>query len=79
MLRFGKLSKRFALSIFYLTLTDKFLKEYKFKEQIKRSSGFVMDNIAEGFGRESRLGVYKLLGHCKEFLILLYPSIIQGT
>ena len=27
--------RRFTLSIFYLTLTDKFVKEHKFKAQIK--------------------------------------------
>ena len=50
-----QMARKFADSIYQLTLQGKFSKEYKFKDQIKESSGSVMDNIAEGFGRESRL------------------------
>ena len=49
----------------WLTVQDKFTKEYKFKDQIKDSSGSVMDNIAEGFGRESRLEFINFLGIAK--------------
>jgi len=69
-----QLARKFALSIFHLTLTDKFLKEYKFKGQIKSFSGSVMDNIAEGFGRESRLELINFLGIPKGSL---YESISQ--
>lgn len=37
--------------IFILTCRDPFSKDYSLKDQIKRSSGSVMDNIAEGFER----------------------------
>lgn len=50
-----QMARKYADSIYKLTLPEKFSKEYKFKDQIKNSSGSVMDNIAEGFGRESRL------------------------
>jgi four helix bundle protein len=33
----------------------KLLRAYRFSEQMKSSSGSIMDNIAEGFGRGSRL------------------------
>ena len=60
-----QLSRQFASSIQQLTEEAKFSKEYKFKEQIKSSSGSVMDNIAEGFGRESRLEFINFLGIAK--------------
>ena len=60
-----QMARKFSLSIFKLTLGEKFLKEYKFKEQIKSSSCSVMDNIAEGFGRESRLEFINFSGIAK--------------
>ena len=39
--------------VFELTKKDRFSKEFSLKDQIKRSSGSVMDNIAEGFERSS--------------------------
>ena len=39
--------------IYKLTLKEDFSKDYSLKDQIKRSSGSSMDNIAEGFDRNS--------------------------
>lgn len=39
--------------IFNLTNNEPFSKDWSLKDQIKRSSGSVMDNIAEGFDRNS--------------------------
>jgi four helix bundle protein len=60
-----QLARIFATAIKELTLDLRFSKEFKFKEQIKNSSGSVMDNIAEGFGRESRLEFINFLGIAK--------------
>ena len=53
--------------IFTLTSKEPFLKDYKFRDQIRSSSGSIMDNIAEGFGR----------GGNKEFLQFLF--IAKGS
>ena len=39
-------------SVHELTLIEKFANDYGLKNQISNSSGSIMDNIAEGFGRK---------------------------
>jgi four helix bundle protein len=41
-----------CMEVFELIQQDKFSRDYKLKDQINGSSGSVMDNIAEGFGRQ---------------------------
>ncbi|MFZ1306795.1 MAG: four helix bundle protein [Ferruginibacter sp.] len=60
-----QLARKYADKIHKLTLLNDFVKENKFKDQIKDSSGSVMDNIAESFGRESRLEFINFLGIAK--------------
>ena len=66
-----QMARKYADQIHKLTLQNDFSKEYKFKDQIKDSSGSVMDNIAEGFGRESRLEFINFLGIAK----VLYTNL----
>ena len=47
--------------IYLLTESGKLSKDYRLKDQINDASGSVMDNIAEGFGRGSRLEFVQFL------------------
>lgn len=62
-----KAARELANNIFKLTLRDTFRLDYSLVNQIKSSSGSVMDNIAEGFERDGR----------KEFIQFL--SIAKGS
>ena len=60
-----QLARQLAKSIYEITLQENFAKEFKLKDQMKGSSGSVMDNIAEGFGRGSRLEFVQFLSIAK--------------
>jgi four helix bundle protein len=64
-LEIWQMARKFAFSVFQLTLAENINKDYRFRDQIRSSSGSVMDNIAEGFGRESRLEFVNFLGIAK--------------
>lgn len=77
-----KKARQLSLSVFLLSQKESFLKEYKFKEQIKSAAGSVMDNIAEGFDRASRLEFVNFLGiakgSCGEVKSQLYRALDQS-
>lgn len=60
-----KLSRIYCNRIFKLSSHGEFSQDFALKNQVRRSSGSVMDNIAEGYGREGN----------KEFVQYLYYSI----
>ena len=62
-----KKSRKLCSDIYVVTNSGDFIKDYALKDQIRRSSGSVMDNIAEGFER----------GGNKEFIQFLY--IAKGS
>lgn len=54
-LEIWQLARNLANEVFRTyTCSEPFLKDYKLREQINGSSGSIMDNIAEGFERNSR-------------------------
>ncbi len=59
-----KMAREFCKDIFRITSYDLFSKDFRLKDQIKASSGSIMDNIAEGFERNGN----------KEFIQFLYIS-----
>ena len=48
-------SRLLCTEVFSLTNIGSFSKDFGLKDQINRSSGSIMDNIAEGFGRKGNL------------------------
>lgn len=50
-LEIWQLARVYCKDIYRITKYAKFSKDYKLKDQITGSSGSIMDNIAEGFGR----------------------------
>lgn len=58
-------ARRLANHIFKLTEQVPFVKDFRFRDQIRASAGSVMDNIAEGFERSSRLEFINFLSIAK--------------
>lgn len=77
-LEIWQLARQFANKIFALTEKGSFMKDFGFKDQIKRASGSVMDNIVEGFGRGGNREFVNLLSiaiaSCNEVQSQLYRA-----
>jgi four helix bundle protein len=58
-------ARRLSKEIIIISKTTELKTDYKFKEQIKGSSGSVMDNIAEGFERDGNLEFRQFLSTAK--------------
>ena len=70
-------AREFCKHIFDLTQNSDFATAYKFKDQIRASSGSIMDNIAEGFERDGNKEFIQFLfiakASCGETRSQLYP------
>lgn len=58
-LEIWSLARNFSKNSFQITKASKLSKDFALKDKINRSSGSIMDNIAEGFSRNSRLEFIK--------------------
>ncbi len=67
-LKIWQLAREICQRIHKLTLKDPFTRDFKLVGQIKGSSGSIMDNIAEGFERDGKQGVYPIPYFLKRFV-----------
>lgn len=72
-------TRKFVSSIYELTYSVKFSKDYGLKEQIQRASVSIMNNISEGFERDSSREFIKFLkiskGSAGEVRSMLYVAL----
>ncbi len=78
-LEIWQLSRALSKEIYSLTLIEPIKSDYRLKDQMRGSSGSVMDNIAEGFERGSKLEFINSLSYSKgevgELKSQLYRSL----
>ncbi len=60
-----QLAREVYKEIFRVTTQGEFYKDYGLKDQIRRSSGSIMDNIAEGFERDGNREFIQFLSYSK--------------
>jgi four helix bundle protein len=58
-------ARRLAKEIHIISIETGLKLDFKFKEQVKSSSGYVMDNIAEGFERDGNMEFRQFLSIAK--------------
>jgi four helix bundle protein len=81
-LEIWQLARSLCQKIYPLTFTNPIAKDFRYKDQIRGSCGSIMDNIAEGFGRGSKLEFLNSLtiakGEAEEFKSQLYRGSDNG-
>ncbi len=77
-----QLARKIDNELFPLTKVNGFERDFKLKDQILNSSGSIMDNISEGFGRKTNRDFARFLsyskGSCEEIKSQLYRAMDRG-
>jgi four helix bundle protein len=74
-----KQARQLTQEVYRLTKTEKFLKDFGLRDQIRRAAISVMSNIAEGFERGGNQEfVYVAKASCGEVRSQLYVALDQG-
>ena len=75
-------ARELSRRIHQVTLGGSFARDFALRDQINRSSGSVMDNIAEGFDGGSHAEFARFLGYaqrsCSEVQSQLYRALDRG-
>ena len=66
-----QLAREQCNQVWNLIMTTSLGQDYKLREQINGSSGSVMDNIAEGFGRGGNKEFITFLGYSRDLVVKL--------
>ncbi|GHT59301.1 four helix bundle protein [Bacteroidia bacterium] len=78
-LEIWKMAREFCNDVFRITNYENFSRDFRMKDQIKASSGSIMDNIAEGFERNGNKEFVQFLyfskGSCGESRSQLYRAL----
>lgn len=81
-LEIWQLSRELCKDVYGFIRSSEFSQDYALKDQINRSSGSMMDNIAEGFGRGGNQEFKNFLtystGSAKEVQSQLYRALDRG-
>ena len=64
-LEIWQLTRQLSQQVLFISKNTELKNDYRFKNQIKASSGSVMDNIAEGFERDGNLEFRQYLSIAK--------------
>jgi four helix bundle protein len=71
-------ARELANTIYKITIEGEFAKNFDLKNQINKSAGSIMDNIAEGFGRGGRKEFINFLGISKGSLDELKSQLYRA-
>lgn len=77
-LEIWQLARELCQKVYPLTFSEPIAKDFRYKDQIRGTCGSIMDNIAEGFGRGSKLEFINCLTIAKGEAEELKSQIYRG-
>ena len=73
-----QLARNFAQEIFHVYNKEPFARDFGLKDQLNRSSGSIMDNIAEGYGRLGNREFINFLTYAKGSCLEAKSQLIRA-